>query len=146
MGWFEQRIKALLDGMTDTRTKTLHDGGEAASGYKPDRVYQKGKNVWVVEIESTTSRKGFIGGYLKAQKYFDDEFSGRGKLLFILNREKRNRDAITRQIDHYHRWLKGRGIAVQPTYLIDDHHLKQLKRRKVELLSKEFTAAATAIR
>lgn len=139
---FEPPIKGLLDRLPTGTTRLMHDGETVAVGYKPDRIYRRNGMFWVIEIESTTSRKGFIGGYLKAQKYFQDEHQGKGRLLFIINREKRNLEAIGRQITQYHDWLKANGISVQPTYLMYHDRLNGLVKNKVDVLSRIFLKKA----
>ena len=144
---YEKRIKHLLDQMLSGRTKLRTNGKQVADGYKPDRTYRRNNQVWVVEIEASTSRKGYIGGYLKAQKYFQDEHrKGRGRLLFIIQCKDTNLEAIWRQLAQYHEWLQKNGISVQPTYLIYDTSLNYLMRDKVELFSRDFLAATMAIR
>jgi hypothetical protein len=99
----------------------------------------------VVEIESSTSRKGFLGGYIKAQKYFEEIGEEQGRLLFIINEEKRNVSAVARQLRYYCDWLKGHEILVHPTYLMYQTPLPDCIRNSVSLFSNRFLAAAIKV-
>ena len=92
---YELRAKRLLNRMESGRTRMLNDGGYVSEGYKPDRVYRRNNLTWIIELESSTSRKGFIGGYLKAQEYFQNYCGGQGRLIFIINRNKKEFSKLT---------------------------------------------------
>ena len=120
---------------------TLTDDGNFVDDnktYKPDQVYQRGKKTWIVEIEASTSRKGFIGGYLKAQKYLHDNNKQGGLLFIIQEKSIKNLSAIAKQLSQYDRWLYDQSIPVEPTYLIHDTKLNDLISSKVTLLSRDF--------
>lgn len=149
MGCFEQDTKELLDKLPKGSAKQSHDGGYLAEGYKPDRVYRRNGCTWIIEIEASTSRKGFIGGYLKAQKYFDDLSISKGRLLFIVQGQRPNAkkepvslEAVGKQISQYHSWLREKGISVQPTYLMYDNVLAELVVNGIDILSKEFLVSS----
>ena len=58
MDRFEIGIKRRLEQMRFQEECTrVHNGGVVARGYKPDVVYRKNNRTWVVELESSTSRK-----------------------------------------------------------------------------------------
>lgn len=143
---FEIRIKNLLDKLPTNTARIVNDGEFVADGYKPDRVYTRNGVTWIIEIESSTSRKGFIGGYLKAQKYFDDNGISKGRMLFIINEAKRNLDAVGNQISQYHHWLKEKGITVHTTYLMYDTALNNLIKNKVDIFSQYYLKSASVIR
>lgn len=140
---FELVTKRQLDMLPLNGSILIKDGGQVATGYKPDRVYEHNGEFWVVEIESSTSRKGFIGGYLKAQKYFHEEHEGLGKLLFVINERKRNLHSVSEQVKQYHLWLAEQGVSVQPTYFLYDTQLREFVAKKVKLFSKSFLAEPT---
>src|SRR4051794_14416034 len=102
---FEIITKALLDTFPMATAKRLHNGGRVAFGYKPDLVYELGKATWIVELESSTSRKGYLGAYIKAQKYIHGQCGGRGSLLFVINESRCESETIKNQLQHYHDWL-----------------------------------------
>lgn len=47
------------------------NGGQVTTGYKPDLTIQSQNNdvVFIVESEQETDRKAFLGDYIKAEKY-----------------------------------------------------------------------------
>jgi len=143
---YEAKIKKLLDQHGTKNVKQLHDGGVVAEGYKPDRVYKRNGQVWIIEIEASTSRKGFIGGYLKAQKYFEDTDTGKGRLLFIISDKDKKLESVSKQITQYHNWLKDKEIKVHPTYLMYDTELGKMAKNDIEIFSKEFLEASIVIR
>ncbi len=142
---FEIIIKRLLDEIPQAYARVVHDGEYVSEGYKPDRIYIYGKETWVIEIESSTSRKGFIGGYLKAQKYFEDNELSNGNVMFIINHNKRNLDAVGRQISQYHSWLKGHQVDVKPTYLIYDTDLSNLTDDQENIFSSQYLKDSAVI-
>lgn len=135
---YEVQVKRLLDQLESGRSRMTSDGGFVSEGYKPDRAYRRNNLTRVLELESSTSRKGFIGGYLKAQEYFQNYCGGKGRLVFIINRNKKNLYPIGDQLSLYHEWLRENGIHVQPTYLMYDEPLGSLTRERVEVLSGRF--------
>jgi hypothetical protein len=142
---FEIETKALLNLLPSVGIKCEHDGGRVAFGYRPDRVYIGRQKTWVVELESSTSRKGYLGGYIKAQKYIHQECGGLGALLFIINEQRCNADTIREQLQHYHDWLSSLGVPVQPTYLLNTSQLKAFAKSGVTLFSDEFLRCALEI-
>jgi hypothetical protein len=143
---FEVATKALLDKLPLGEVKPLHNGGCVAFGYKPDRVYIVRRCTWVVELESSTSRKGYLGGYIKAQQYLHEKRNGRGALLFVVNETRCKSETIKRQLQHYHNWLYELGVPVQPTYLLYTNEVKALAERGVTLFSREFLKCAKVVR
>ena len=145
---FERRIKDLLEAIPSGRLKLTNDGEFVdlpVKSYKPDQVYTWGNTAWIVEIEASTSRKGFIGGYLKAQKYLQDNDLNGGLIFIIQQKSIKNLNAIKDQLFQYHAWLKDQGIAVMPTYLVHDTHLKELNKSGISFLTKEFLSKTTSI-
>lgn len=87
---YEDCIKDLLNQAVKVRTRRVSDGETVAFGYRPDCVYRRDSSYWIIEIEASTNRKSYLGGYLKAQKYLHE--SGRsGNLLFIIKRSDQSR-------------------------------------------------------
>lgn len=143
---FEVATKAVLDAFPRGAAQPLHNGGRVSFGYKPDRVYRLRNATWIVELESSTSRKGYLGGYLKAQKYIHEQCSGRGCLLFVINESRCESLTIRNQLQHYHDWLAEMGVPVRPTYLLYAKELKELLARGTHLLSREFLQSAKVVR
>jgi hypothetical protein len=105
------------------------NGGELQKGYKPDRVYKRGSQWVIVEIEAHTSRKGFIGGAVKAAMYFDKESIERGKFVYIVSqRNFKNLDALKGQMEPVLDWLEDWGINTPPTYIVHDTNVRTLKK------------------
>ena len=144
---FETTIKKRLSKYSLGKWKQTHDGGLASPGYKPDRVYQKASRRIIVEIEASTSRKGFLGGYLKAQKFLESKSSSRNSaLLFLQKGERTSVDSIRNQVVEYHEWLRDSGIPVRPVYLMDVKELFRMPLRKTELFSRDFFSFSVAVR
>ncbi len=117
---FEKKVKLQLDKRVSKSAVIVADGNQVAIGYKPDRIYNYNKHHWIIEIESSTSRKGFIGGYVKAQKHIAGELSAEGSLMFIINEKNKNTrlESIHKQLLIYHNWLEANGLLMQTTHLI----------------------------
>lgn len=142
---FEIRAKRELSTLRSPGCTLFSDGGQVAIGYKPDRVYVRRGYCWIVEFESSTSRKGFIGGYLKAQKYLSEARGSNGALIFVINENNCNLKPVAQQIAQYHYWLKKQGITVQPTYLMYDRTVVELATRDISLFSRQFLSVADKI-
>ncbi len=141
MPHYEERVKNLLDSMHNHTWTVYTDGGEIEKGYKPDRVYEyrSGAQWLIVEIEAHTSRKGFIGGALKAAKHFDEYEDGNGKFIYIVSsRNFDNLEALLGQMTPALDWLQSYGIPVPRTYIVHDKTVGQLKRERIKFPSVQF--------
>lgn len=97
-----------------------HRGHELIEGYKPDVVLNKNNNYVIMECEHSTSRKHFLGGFIKASKFLIG--SKKGILIFVIF-EKRN--TSVRQIyDHlkpYFYWVEPL-TNLERVYFISDNN------------------------
>ena len=85
----------------------IYTGQELVPGYKPDIVLQneEKEELIILESETSTNRKAFLGGMLKAAYYLTE--AKRGRLVFIM---KEHSNATVKQITHhlkpYFVWIK----------------------------------------
>ena len=146
MADYEDSIKALISGMTCPAWPVYLDGKELVKGYRPDRVYRRGSQWVIVEIESQTSRKGFIGGAIKAAMYYDRQNIGRGKFIYIVSEKNfKNLRALKAQMETPLGWLKEYGIPVPPTFLVHDTTVHKLSRDGYKFPSTRFFGRCTEV-
>lgn len=83
----------------------LKDGQELTAGYKPDYVLASAKDYVILESERNTSRKGFVGGMIKAAKFLQTPKSG---FLVYVIQEKDNTTVsqIASHLVAYFNWIK----------------------------------------
>ena len=83
----------------------LNSGGQLTKGYKPDTVLQKRNEYIIMECDTGTSRKGYLGAMLKASKYLTNEKNG---VLILVIKEKPNTTVkqIAEHLREYLIWLK----------------------------------------
>lgn len=98
----DKLFKNLLhsaDGYT-----VLNSGGQLTKGYKPDTVLQKKNEYIIMECDTGTSRKGYLGAMLKAAKYLTNERNG---VLILVIKEKPNTTVkqIAEHLQEYLAWL-----------------------------------------
>ncbi len=106
-------------------------GKEIAKGYKPDAMLQNGNDYIILECDTNTTRKGFIGGMIKAAKYLTGE--KKGIIVFVL-KEKENTtvEQIHAHLQPYFDWiepltnLEALYVIATDKYCIADKPLKLL--------------------
>jgi hypothetical protein len=83
----------------------LNSGGQLTKGYKPDTVLQKGNDYIIMECDTGTSRKGYLGAMLKAARFMNSEKKG---ILILVIKEKPNTTVkqIAVHLREYLVWLK----------------------------------------
>ncbi len=83
----------------------LNSGGQLTKGYKPDTVLQNKNNYIIMECDTCTSRKGYLGAMLKASKFLTNEKEG---ILILVIKEKQNTTVkqIAEHLREYLKWLK----------------------------------------
>lgn len=83
----------------------LNSGGQLTKGYKPDTVLKNGNEYIIMECDTGTSRKGYLGAMLKAARFLTSEKSG--KLILVI-KEKPNTTVkqIAEHLREYLAWLK----------------------------------------
>jgi hypothetical protein len=85
--------------------KIVTTGQEIAKGYKPDAMLQHGNDYIIMECDTNTTRKGYIGGMIKAAKYLTGD--RKGIVVFVL-KEKKNTTVkqIHAHLQPYFEWIE----------------------------------------
>ena len=110
-------------------------GSQLVKGYKPDIVLQRGNEFIIMECDTGTSRKGYLGGMIKAAKFLTNEKSG---ILIYVIKEKDNTTVlqIYEHLKEYYDWIK------QLTNLKDIYIVSSTKYcpfdAPLKILSREF--------
>ena len=80
-------------------------GQEIAKGYKPDVVLQNGDDYIIMECDTGTTRKGYIGGMIKAAKFLSGEKHG---IAVLVIKEKKNTTVqqIHSHLIPYFEWIE----------------------------------------
>jgi hypothetical protein len=134
-------FKQLLhtaDGYT-----VLNSGGQLTKGYKPDTVLQKGNDYIIMECDTGTSRKGYLGALMKAARFLTKEMNG---VLILVIKEKPNTTVkqIAEHLREYLKWLKPL-TNLKVVYLIETTKYCPDKT-PLKILSSEFEKDAIAIK
>lgn len=120
----------------------LNSGGQLVKGYKPDTVLQKGNEYIIMECDTGTSRKGYLGAMLKAARFLSNERKG---ILVLVIKEKSNTTVkqIAEHLREYLAWLKPL-TNLRIVYLIETTKYCPDKI-PLQLLSTEFERCAITI-
>lgn len=120
----------------------LNSGGQLVKGYKPDTVLQKGNEYIIMECDTGTSRKGYLGAMLKAASFLSNERKG---ILVLVIKEKPNTKVkqIAEHLQEYLVWLQPL-TNLNIVYLIESN-IYCPDENPLELLSSEFITTATII-
>jgi hypothetical protein len=104
-------------------------GSEVCEGYRPDLILlRRGyKLAYIIEFESTPSRKTIIGDLTKAEKFSEDEI--RSVILVIVLRERSNtkKQQIISHLKPYFTWFKSRATkkaGLSDVFIITDKDYK----------------------
>lgn len=83
----------------------VNSGRQLAKGYKPDTVLQKDNDYIIMECDTGTSRKGYLGAMLKAARFLINEKNG---ILILVIKEKPNTTVkqIAEHLREYLVWVK----------------------------------------
>ncbi|MFZ1528995.1 MAG: hypothetical protein WAT19_09610 [Ferruginibacter sp.] len=82
----------------------LFNGQELEPGYKPDYVLKSGNEYIILESESSSSRKTYVGGMVKAAYFFRN--NKKGKLIFVIVPKKNTKVvSIANHLKKYLNWL-----------------------------------------
>jgi hypothetical protein len=121
----------------------LNSGGQLAKGYKPDTVLQKDNDYIIMECDTGTSRKGYLGAMLKAARFLTSENNG---ILILVIKEKPNTTVkqIAEHLREYLTWLKPL-TKLRIVYLIETTKYCPDKI-PLKLLSSEFEKCAITIK
>lgn len=85
--------------------KIISTGQEITKGYKPDIVLKNGDDYIIMECDTSTTRKGYIGGMVKAAKYLSGK--KKGIAVFVV-KEKKNTtvNQIHAHLTPYFEWIE----------------------------------------
>lgn len=118
-------------------------------GYAPDISISNslGKVCLIIENERKSERKAFIGAFIKACKYAEDEQSEL-KLLFVM-KETGNQvtvEQISNNIRPYVNWLNSLGATylTQVIFISDTEYDKSISNNE-KILSNNFMSRCTVI-
>src|SRR6266498_1828727 len=80
-------------------------GSQLDKGYKPDAVLQRKNEFIIMECDTGTSRKGYLGAMIKAAKFLANEKKG---ILVLVIKEKDNTKVhqIYEHLKDYYDWIK----------------------------------------
>ena len=80
-------------------------GTVVSVGYKPDCMLQNGNQYIILESETGTNRKMFLGGMIKASMFLRNEKTGR--LAFVIKEHTNTKDfQIANHLKIYYEWIK----------------------------------------
>lgn len=138
----------MKDGLFKNLTHCAEDysivssGRQLAKGYKPDTVLQNKNEYIIMECDTGTSRKGYLGAMLKAGKFLTEEKQG---ILILVIKEKPNTTVkqIAEHLQQYLAWIKPL-TNLRLIYLIETTKYCPDKQ-PVKILSSEFLRNAFAI-
>ncbi|TWI77669.1 hypothetical protein IQ13_4268 [Lacibacter cauensis] len=121
----------------------FNSGGQLTKGYKPDTVLKCGEDYIIMECDTGTSRKGYLGSMLKAARYLTKEKKG---ILILVIKEKPNTTVkqIAEHLREYLAWLKPL-TNLRIVYLIETTKYCPDKI-PLKLLSSEFEKCAIKIK
>jgi hypothetical protein len=83
----------------------ISNGQEIDKGYKPDVVLKNEDDYIIMECDTNTTRKGYIGGMVKAAKYL----SGNKKGIAVFVIKEKNNTTVKQIHSHlipYFEWIK----------------------------------------
>lgn len=121
----------------------LNSGGQLVKGYKPDTVLQKRNEYIIMECDTGTSRKGYLGAMLKAARFLSNERKG---ILVLVIKEKPNIKVkqIAEHLQEYLVWLQPL-TNLRIVYLIETTKYCADKI-PLQILSSEFESSAIMIK
>ena len=118
------------------------NGQELIKGYKPDVVLKNKNNFIIMESEVSTSRKGYIGGMIKAAKFLTGENSG--ILVYVIQVRKNTtpKQIATHLIDYFN-WIKTL-TRLEDIFVISDKDY-YVEKMPLEIFSEEFIRIAEKV-
>jgi hypothetical protein len=122
---------------------SLSFGSEVCEGYRPDLTLLNCRNqlAFIIEVETTPSRKTVVGDLTKAEKYCED--TERSAILLIVLEERSNttKRQIALHLKPYLDWLKKkrtRKVGVSEVLVITDKDYKTSVSCKEAFGSRQF--------
>jgi hypothetical protein len=121
----------------------ISTGQEITKGYKPDIVLQNGDDYIIMECDTNTTRKGYIGGMVKAAKYLSGK--KKGIAIFVI-KEKKNTtvNQIYAHLTPYFEWIEPL-TNLRAVYIISTDTYCALNT-PLKILDTVFMTEAKAIR
>ncbi len=93
------------------------NGQRLEIGYKPDYVLKKNKEYIIMESETGSNRKMYVGGMMKAAHYLQNE--KKGKLIFVIKPQDNTKvSSIAKHLKPYFLWIK-KISNLEAVYVID---------------------------
>lgn len=119
------------------------NGQEIDTGYKPDVVLRNGGDEYIIiESETGTNRKAFLGNMMKAAKYLSGTRSGIA-VLVIKEHSNTTVEQIYRHLIPYFKWIMPL-TNITAVYLINAEHYC-VDAVPLKLLAPEFLSCARVI-
>lgn len=122
--------------------KTYSSGKPIADGYKPDFVMSKGNEFIIMECDTGTSRKGYLGGLVKAAKFLTKKKTGR-LIYFIKEKDNTTVYQIANHLESYYEWIKDITNLNSVSIIAVDKYCPE--NVPLKLYSKEFRKHARII-
>ena len=122
--------------------KIFTNGQELGVGYKPDCVLMKEKEYIILECETKTDRKAYLGAMIKAAHFLRGKRQGT-MVFVIMESENTTAKAIANHLSIYLKWIHSK-TNLRNVYVIATHHYYP-NSVIIELMSKEFLSAAIKV-
>lgn len=111
--------------------------------YKPDLSIEdsSGKITCICECENNTARKGFLGGLIKAEHYYDSHSSNGIMVIVLEEKDNTTKDQIASHLRPYFSWVKAARSSqngITQVLILTDIEYKQSLNAGEPLLSLEF--------
>lgn len=118
-------------------------GSQVCEGYRPDYVLRNSKNqlAFIIEFESTPSRKTVVGDLTKAAKFSEDERCSATLLIVLRERSNTTRKQIASHLKPYFTWFRKRQTqkaGISKVLVITDKEYKASVSSKEAFGSREF--------
>lgn len=110
-------------------------GQEIDKGYKPDIMLKDGNNYIIMECDTNTTRKGIIGGVIKAAKFLTGERKG-VSVLVLQERKNITVKQIHSHLKPYFDWIQPI-TNLQAIYIISAENYVTLDK-PLKLLDNSF--------
>lgn len=117
-------------------------GHKLVDGYKPDAVLNFESNYIIMECDTGTTRKGFLGGMIKAAKFLTENRNG-VFIAVVAERDNTKAQQIFKHLSPYFEWVKPI-TNLSALYVISsiDYCCNE---KPLEIFSKPFNVKAMAL-
>jgi len=118
------------------------NGQELSKGYKRDFVLKRKDKYIIIESEVSTSRKGYIGGMVKAAKFLTGKNSE--ILIFVIQiRKNTTPEQIANHLRNYYQWIREL-TRLKNVYIISDEDYCK-SGFPIEIFSEKFIQTAKQV-